>query len=818
MKRTPTAVKERPQPTLCTSPHLLDLTPAVPTKPPRQPNVRRSWWRLILDERIHLRDLRHRSVSVRPRGWRDFPAAHATNLAHAAVYAVERFLKDHPLADLTIISVAHFIGLTIWYIFVRPFKIFAATQAARQREPRPVAIKEKPVKKTVQPRPAPPIIEKQPEPARVTLAGPSPLKVFAQSALAFILFILPFGAFAAYSGIKWSANQLMDDARTGFALLEKAGHAAERLDFIAAHASFAQAASRFSAMKQTLGGDSFIEATAAILPATNAVFAAPSLLDAAEAASRGGAILTEGLSLENGNLLKTVTTVKLRSRSALPYLREANEALSRISADSLPRQYRDRVTQTKEALPRLITQLNRGTRALGLFEYLLGNREPRRFLLVFQNSSELRPTGGFIGSYALVDVKDGAITKLDIPGGGSYDLQGSLSLKLAAPQPLRLVNPQWQFQDANWDPDFATSARRIATFFEKSGQPTTDGVIAVNDTVIERLLAVTGPIALPEYDKLISAENFRSETQKAVELEYDKEKNKPKQFLADLAPKLLERLLSADARQATLAAAALEEELNRKGIQLWFKKESAQTDAASLGWSGEISRPTGDYLAVVHANIAGQKTDQVMSERVSHDVVLQEDGSAVATVTVMRTHTGKKGEAFTGVRNVDYVRFYVPSGSELLSATGFQAPDPKLFKIADASLATAQPGNEKNDETSGTAIAEENGHAVFGNWVQTDPGHTSFAAVTYRLPAGTFNPEPFSSRDWLGRGRSGESLGYTLTVQKQSGSRAAAFESHIHFPSGYTPARSASYENENGALVAKRSLIADTSFSVNADR
>ena len=91
-------------------------------------------------------------------------------------------------------------------------------------------------------------------------------------------------------------------------------------------------------------------------------------------------------------------------------------------------------------------------------------------------------------------------------------------------------------------------------------------------------------------------------------------------------------------------------------------------------WSGTLKPTIGDALAIVEANIAGQKTDTSIQERVDHEVEIAEDGTITNTVTLTRVHAGVKGELFKGANNVSYVRVYVPMGSQLLEATGFEAP------------------------------------------------------------------------------------------------------------------------------------------------
>jgi len=110
----------------------------------------------------------------------------------------------------------------------------------------------------------------------------------------------------------------------------------------------------------------------------------------------------------------------------------------------------------------------------------------------------------------------------------------------------------------------------------------------------------------------------------------------------------------------------------------------------------------------------------------------------VDTLVIHRTHTGQKNELFRGVRNVQYLRVYVPKGSELLSAKGFDPPSPKLFKQP---LDTDKPDQDLVDiEKSAKAAvgtvwsAVEGSRTVFGGWLQLDPGMSQDVILSYRLP------------------------------------------------------------------------------------
>jgi hypothetical protein len=500
------------------------------------------------------------------------------------------------------------------------------------------------------------------------------------------------------------------------------------------------ASSRFRQADAMLSDSSALAVgIASVLPKTYRT--ARALLEAGDKSSEAARLLSLGFDKvfsEPGRLDARLDTLGAYARGALTLLTDASKAAATVDPASVPQAERDKVSS-------LITRLDASKQAIQEFAALSdilsvmsGKNTLRKYLLVFQNQTELRPTGGFMGSFAEVTLDRGDITGIRVPPGGTYDLQGQLRVRVLPPEPLQLVSARWEFQDANWSPDFPTAAEKIRWFWDKSGQSTVDGVVAVNESFVENLLKITGPIDMPEYGKTIDASNFLLETQKAVELEYDKTANTPKKFLGDLAPKLFDRLKSLKKEQWLEVAKLLSDALETKDIQVALRNPDEEQLAERYGWNGRIKDTAGDALALIESNIAGQKTDGVIAEQATHHVQIKDDGTIEDTVTLTRTHNGKKGELFRGVRNVSYLRAYVPEGSMLVSADGFRTPDKKFFQTVNPDDVKDQAIDAiESKETSfgqGVTVSIEGSRTVFGGWMQLDPGMTQTITLKYTLP------------------------------------------------------------------------------------
>ncbi|MDP2630875.1 MAG: DUF4012 domain-containing protein [Candidatus Uhrbacteria bacterium] len=462
-------------------------------------------------------------------------------------------------------------------------------------------------------------------------------------------------------------------------------------------------------------------------------------------------------------------------------LKDADTLASQINPKNIPDDYRSRFDSLTAQLHSLIAAANQILPSRDVLLRMTGSGVKRRYLIVFQNNTELRPTGGFIGSYALADVLNGALVNVEIPGGGSYDLKGSLSVRVQSPFPLHVINPSWQFQDSNWFPDFPTSAKKMIWFYEKSGGPTVDGVIALNASFFQNILGIIGSVDMPSYGKSLTPDNFMLETQKAVELEYDKQENRPKQFIADLFPKTLEKMGTMPPEKRSEFLSEVIASCLSRDIQMYMRDEQEEGVLRQFGIAGEMRASPLDYFSVIQANVGGGKGEGVIDEDIERKTVFKSDGNIEVRVTIHRKHRGKIGDPFGGTRNISYIRMYFPKGTRSMSAAGFSVPDQSLFKpspegyTSDETLREIE-GIPALDPATGMIATTEYGKSVFAHWMTLEPQQESIAEAVFLLP--------FTLLD-IPRNREGNYL-YSLLVQRQSGSTTKAFTSIFQSEEGVT--------------------------------
>jgi hypothetical protein len=402
-----------------------------------------------------------------------------------------------------------------------------------------------------------------------------------------------------------------------------------------------------------------------------------------------------------------------------------------------------------------------------------------RYLLVFQNNSEIRASGGFFGSFALLDFSRGRIKNLEVPGGGTYDVEAGYKKRIIAPTALHLVNPLWHMWDANWWHDWPTSAEKIAWFYEKSGGSTVDGVISFTPTVIEDFLRVYGSVDMTrDYGVIITPDNFWQVVQTFSEQKQDVTL-KPKRIIGDLFQAIIDDLPERlDKELLFKMLLVVENSFDEKQALLHFRDERLNSFVSAYGWDGRVKETSQDYLAVINSSVAGSKSNRDIDELINHKATVLSDGSVIDELEIVHTHKALKGDAFTGQRNVDWLRIYVPQGSELIEAHGFNPPAQEYFEQPDQSWQfdpqLAQEDRDYQlDRVSGTKIYREFGKTVFANWSMIDPQETKRLYLKYRLPfkAKKIIKPDFSEDLASFLGVEGKTvLSYGLLLQKQPGS------------------------------------------------
>lgn len=399
---------------------------------------------------------------------------------------------------------------------------------------------------------------------------------------------------------------------------------------------------------------------------------------------------------------------------------------------------------------------------------LLGKDKPKTYLLLFQNNMELRPTGGFIGSYALATFDGGRL--IDIAVSDVYSADGQLKGYVEPPVPIRdyLGEAGWYLRDSNWDPDFPTSAERAEWFLEKEIDKKVDGVVGVDINLVKGLLEVFGPIYLSDFGQSIDSKNVYERIQYEVESDFFPGSQKKSNFLTSLTRGLMTKVSQASSKEHVPVAKTILKNLEERHIQIFIHDTAFQKVISNLGFDGAVSTPVcegnciADWVGVVDANLGVNKANYFVARSQSLNV------------------------AFTGgvVRRDLTVNFENKANPQLGQKAKYKGYLRVLLPIS------VNVDNIKVDGLSyGFDVEDVHGRREVGKLIEVAPGTKKSISVSWE------SPQLFSFE------KAGE---YRLYIRKQAGTDTDALSLRLNLPSG-----------RKFSMLPKFSLTQDGSYLYN---
>lgn len=597
---------------------------------------------------------------------------------------------------------------------------------------------------------------------------------FARSALLFI-----FVAFLSYSGILATnflarglelKSKLLNFGQNGAKYLLEAKTDFQNKNATVAENKFQLAYDSFqNAQKQLYSENILLNELLNLAPQKKD---AENLLEAASLLSEAGKSLSEsysqisslkltgqGLVSQSGDK-PDLTGLSLNLKKSIEQTAQAGKLLMLVNPNSLPKEYGAKLVLIQGNYQVFEKSIESLRDLVSLGAGLTAGQ--KNILLLLENNNELRPGGGFLGTYGLIKLSDGSLKTLNV--SSIYDLDGQLNEKIMPPFPLLAVNDRWFMRDSNWFADFPESVKKISAFYEQEGGETPDAVVVITPSFIQSILRLTGPIDLPKYGVSLTAENFVETIQLESSVMYDQSLNRPKQILQDLLPKLLEKLGTLPKDKWAQFLQLVQDGLNQKQSVLYSRDADTQKLIESFNWGGQIKETDRDYLSIVSANLSGSKSDLFIKQSIKLTTTITPDGSIINEIILARENTLPDLPLAV---NTSFVRFFVPEGSELLNKSGFENVDKPKLDLKGYKIDPDVADWEKlivNDLVSGTSIGREAGKTFFGNWVTVKGGQTKTVTLAYKLPFKLKDLDHFS-----------------LLLQKQIGALPINFDYSVNF-------------------------------------
>lgn len=430
--------------------------------------------------------------------------------------------------------------------------------------------------------------------------------------------------------------------------------------------------------------------------------------------------------------LQTVVTTLDKVSPSLDLLAEkislTKKEIERVNPDRYPtklggRPVRHQLGELKTQVAGMEELLVKTKPLVQVLPKILGEPEPKKYLVLFQNDTEIRPTGGFLTAYAIFSVAKGKIRaekSEDI-----YVLDNSVTKVFPLPEAIKLSPIKvgsWHLRDSNLSPDFVESMKQFEEMYRyASRRDEIDGIMALDTKLLVNVINVLGPVNASgiEFttatDPACNCPQVIYQLERIVDTPAAFERSGRKDILGVLMLSIMQKGLQSSPSQVwpdmiqTLLIS-----LKEKHLLFYFHDPQIQDAVEKVNYAGRILPADGDYLHINNTNFGGAKSNLFIKEKVLQDFQVDAGGQITKTVTIEYINPQpasncnlEAGElCLNGIAPL-WVRVYVPQGSQLLKASG---------------------------STQEVLAEEDLGKTVFAGRFTVRPEGAATFSVTYRLP------------------------------------------------------------------------------------
>lgn len=441
-----------------------------------------------------------------------------------------------------------------------------------------------------------------------------------------------------------------------------------------------------------------------------------------------------------------------------------------------------RLIAYKELLPQARWQIGQAQQILKVLPDIVAIGGAKTYLVVFQNSAELRATGGFIGSYALVRFENGKLVGYKV--SDVYTADGQLKGEVAPPDEILhyLGQSAWFMRDANFSPDFPLTAKRLEWFLQKETGQKVDGVIGVDIGAVQKLLKATGPVKISDFNDIVGAEDFYHKTQYQAEINFFPGSTKKRDYLGAVAEAIIQKIALEPSKSWIGLNQALRDSLFEKNLTVYFDNQVTQAPFSDNGWSGSLrsgycGTSRANCLAVVESNFGFNKANFFVQRDFDVRTIIDKSG-AVDVALIMRLQNNSPSEAWPGGKYKNYFRILIPTGSKF---NGISLGDDR--KATLSAVLTGEVIQSVPDDSF--LVFHTNEQAYLENTPMAS-GLTSYG-VLMELPVGSRREIIFHYKPPNKINLTEGEIDYKFGFLKQPGTGAPVVSFNIEFPSYLKP-------------------------------
>lgn len=391
------------------------------------------------------------------------------------------------------------------------------------------------------------------------------------------------------------------------------------------------------------------------------------------------------INIEKG--LKEMITLLLKKDKSANEIDFFNLRLTQLNKDS--DEITDNLTVIANKIPTNLPQINNLKKTIienltliselkKIFPFadeLFAKNGEKKYLLLFANNMEIRPGGGFIGSFGIITMKNYTLEGIKIYD--VYDADGQLKAHIEPPLAIRkyLKQPHWFLRDSAFSPDFPENYEQAKKFLDRElNLKDFSGGLLITTSAIENILEAFGELYLPDFKEIITSKNFYLKAQYYAEKQFFPGSIQKKSFLSAILNQII---INIDTASEKKLASAIKKSLDEKQLIVYLENSRIQSVFESLLWSGRIIEPKCinnqknclvDFLMPIDANLGVNKANFFINRLITLKTNLNPQGKINHLLSVVFKNESQSN-VFPGGSYKNYFQVYLPKNTIINSIT-----------------------------------------------------------------------------------------------------------------------------------------------------
>jgi hypothetical protein len=345
---------------------------------------------------------------------------------------------------------------------------------------------------------------------------------------------------------------------------------------------------------------------------------------------------------------------------------------------------------------------------------MLGAHGPRSFVILLEQDSEARGTGGLVGSFAVVRTNQGKLSLVQAQSRNVLDA-GAPIPATGLPEELQSLwgSDLHEWAGLNLSPHFPYTGQLVASGWAAQGRtPKVDYVVGMDANAVAALLAGTGPV---EADGItLDSANAAQVLSRDIYSRFT-DPLRIDRVTADLVHQMFGRIATGRFSPAPIVT-AIAEPVRQRRITVWAADPTVQATLETLAVGGAIPDTPGPFAMAVVNNGGGNKLDAYLTVNTDYNPGTCDQNVRLGHITVTLTSTAPR----QGLPS------YVTARSDLAAA---HEPNPvvgsnRLIVDVYGPVGATSPMASLDDEDVPVTTGVDRNHPVWRVIVTIDPGQT----------------------------------------------------------------------------------------------